>query len=216
MQYLVSIVLGYLIGAINPSYIIGAVKGVDLKKKGSGNAGASNALILLGKATGVICALLDIGKTCLAVAVVGWIFPDFPYAMPLTALFCVVGHIFPFYLKFKGGKGLACLGGAFLIFDWRVFLIVLALEIVLALIVDYICIVPLSASVAFPAIYAIMTRDLVGMVMLCGITVIMVIKHIENLKRIRAGTELRLSFLWNKNREVERIKQNIDNFEEKR
>ena len=62
MEYIHCAVMGYLIGTINPSYIIAKIKGFDIRKKGSGNAGASNALILFGKIMGVICALLDIAK----------------------------------------------------------------------------------------------------------------------------------------------------------
>ena len=67
MEYLYCVLIGYFVGCFNPSYILGRIKGVDVKKKGSGNAGASNALMLFGKLMGVICALIDIFKTFFAI-----------------------------------------------------------------------------------------------------------------------------------------------------
>lgn len=111
MNTVVCFLLGYFVGTINPSYFLGRIKGVDIRKKGSGNAGGSNALILFGKTAGVLCSLFDIFKAFLMIRLTEHLFPDFPLAFPLTACAVILGHIFPFYMKFRGGKGLACLGG---------------------------------------------------------------------------------------------------------
>ena len=106
MEYICCGLIWYFIGTINPSYFIAKRRGFDIRTKGSGNAGASNALILFGKLLGIICALLDIAKAYLAILLTEALFPEFRYAYAITGVACVIGHIFPFYMKFKGGKGL--------------------------------------------------------------------------------------------------------------
>lgn len=211
MEYIVCILIGYFLCCINPSYIIGKLRGVNLKKSGSGNAGASNALMHFGKMIGVFCALFDIMKAFAAIKICESIFPYTNYIFAVTSVAAIFGHIFPFYLKFKGGKGLACLGGVVLAFDWRYFLIILSIEIVLVLIVNYICFVPMTASVVFPISYAIIRRDIIGAIILLVPAVVIFIKHTENIKRIYKGTEVRFSYLWEKNKEVERVTSNQEN-----
>ncbi|MBQ8408514.1 MAG: glycerol-3-phosphate acyltransferase [Clostridia bacterium] len=210
MEYLGCVSIGYLIGAFNPAYILSKLKGFDIRQRGSGNAGASNALIVFGKLVGVICALLDIAKTCLAIWLTGAIFPGLPFSFVLTGSSCILGHIFPFYMRFRGGKGLACLGGMILMFDWRVFLIMLAVEAVIVLVTGYLCFVPMSASVIFSVTYGIMRRDLIGAAILLAVAAVILFRHKENIKRIRAGIEARFSYLWNKEKEIERLKKNSE------
>jgi len=209
MVYICCGLIGYLIGTINPSYLIAKKRGFDIRTKGSGNAGASNVLILFGKLLGVICALLDIVKAYLAILLADSLFPEFRYAYAVTGAACVLGHVFPFYMRFKGGKGLACLGGIVLYFNWKVFLTMLAVAIAIALLTDYICFVPITASIAFPFVYGFMEKDLWGPGILSVVTVVMLIKHIENLQRIKSGTEMRLSYLWKPDAEIERLKNNL-------
>ncbi len=208
MEYFVSIFIGYLIGTINPSYIYGKIRGVDIRKSGSTNAGASNALILFGKAMGIICAILDIAKTCFAIWFVGKLFPDFEAYLAVTGAACIIGHIFPFYMNFKGGKGLACLGGVVLMYGQLFFVIFLAFEILVAVISRYICFVPITASGIMTLVYAIHTGNVVGTVCLFIATLIIWFKHIENIKRIKNGSEMRISYLWNKEKEIKRLKDN--------
>ena len=204
MKYVLCILIGYLIGTINPSYIIAKLRGFDIREKGSKNAGASNALILFGKVIGVGCALLDIVKATFAIWLCGKLFPEIAYSFAVTGVACILGHVFPFYMKFKGGKGLACLGGMILAFDWRVFLIMLTIEIVVAIVTDYICFVPLTASVIFPVVYGIMRRDVWGALIVALILPLMLYKHKENLRRIKQKTEMPFSFLWNKDKALEK------------
>lgn len=200
MKYVLCLLIGYVTGTINPSYIIARLRGFDIREKGSGNAGASNALILFGKVLGIGCALFDIAKAAFAIWLCGRLFPGLACSLAITGVACILGHVFPFYMKFKGGKGLACLGGMILAFDWRVFLIMLAAEIVLAIVTDYICFVPLTASAVFPILYGLMRRDLWGALIIALILPLMLYKHKENLKRIKQKTELPFSFLWNKDK----------------
>lgn len=211
MPYIFTILISYCICCINPSYIIGRIRGVNVKKSGSKNAGASNALLLFGKTVGVACAIFDILKAFFAIKLCTHIFSDVPCIFAVAAVASILGHIFPFYIKFRGGKGLACLGGAFLAYDWRFFCIMFVIEVVFVLIVNYICFAPLTASVIFPVYYGIMHQDFISALILCIPAVVMFIKHIENLKRIMQGTEVRFSYLWNKGDEAERVTKNVEN-----
>ena len=206
MHYLWCVLMGYLTGTLNPSYLAARLKGVDIRKKGSGNAGASNALILFGKSVGVLCALFDIAKAAVIIRLAMALFPDAPHVFAQTAAACILGHIFPFYMKFRGGKGLACLGGAILAYHPLVFAAMLTLEIVLVLVTKYICFVPITASVIFAILYGVLERDPVGGALLAVVSAVIFQKHIENLHRIRKGSELRVSYLWNRDKEVERLR----------
>ena len=205
MYIFVCLVIGYAVGMINPSYIIAKIKGFDIRKKGSGNAGGSNALITMGKAVGVACILFDIAKSYAAVKLACAIFPEGRLAFACAAVGTVYGHIFPPYMGFKGGKGLACLGGSVLAFDPIVFLIMLGAEVIVVFATNYICFVPVTASVAFPVVYGIMTGDLAGALVLCLITAAIFFRHRENFVRIRKGTEMRFSYLWKKDEEQDRV-----------
>lgn len=204
MKYVFCILIGYLIGTINPSYIIAKLQGFDIREKGSKNAGASNALILFGKVLGVGCALFDIAKAAFAIWLCAKLFSELAYSFAVTGVACILGHVFPFYMKFRGGKGLACLGGMILAFEWRVFLVMLAIEIVVAFVTDYICFVPMTASAIFPFVYLIMRRDVPGALIIALILPLMLYKHKENLKRIKQKTEMPFSFLWNKEKALEK------------
>ena len=214
-HYLICIVMGYAIGAINPAFFIAKLHGVDIKKSGSKNAGASNTLILFGKLQGIFCALFDIAKAFFVVRLAQYIFPELIWAFAVTSVACIFGHVFPFYMNFKGGKGLACLGGMILSYDWRVFLVLLAAELAIVLLTDYICFVPITASLVFPIIYGFMRKDLVGAMILGISTLLMLYKHRENLDRIKSGTEAHFSLLWNKEREIDRIREKFEEEEKK-
>ncbi len=208
MEIFGCLLIGYLVGAFSPSYIFGALSGFDIRKRGSGNAGASNVIIVFGKAAGAVCAVIDIAKACLALWITGKLFPDFAYAFPITGTSCILGHIFPFYMKFRGGKGLACLGGVILMTDVRLFLVMISVELLVVLIVNYLCVVPMSASVVYALIYGVTNQDILGACIFMVAAVVMFFKHMDNLKRIKNGTEVHFSYLWNKDKEIARIKEN--------
>lgn len=207
MKVLYCCLIGYLIGSINPSYFLGKIHGFDIRKKGSGNAGASNTLILFGKLEGALCAVFDIFKAYFAITLTEAMCPDFSLTLPITATCCILGHIFPFYINFRGGKGFASLGGIILKYDWRLFAIMLLFASVIALIIDYICFVPICSSAFFALFYGLKEKCIIGTFIFLLSAVVIFIKHIENLIRIKNGTELHLSFLWNKNAEFDRIQQ---------
>ena len=210
LKLLICALIGYLIGTVNPSYIVSRCRGFDIRKKGSGNAGASNAVMVLGKVIGIVCALLDIAKACAAIALTDTLFPELSYGFVVTGAACILGHIFPFYMGFRGGKGLASLGGMILMFQWKIFLIMLALELVLVLVTGYICFVPMTASVAFAILYGVMRKDLFGAILLLIVSLVILLKHRENLRRIRLGVEAKISYLWNAEKEQERLRRNAE------
>ncbi|MCR5322863.1 MAG: glycerol-3-phosphate acyltransferase [Lachnospiraceae bacterium] len=217
MGYAISILGGYLIGTINPSYIIARIKGFDIRKSGSGNAGGSNAVITMGGKIGILCSLLDILKAYMVVVLTVRFFPECTYVRSASSVAVILGHMFPFYMGFKGGKGLACLGGTILAYDPMLFVIMLTMAVVIAFVTDYIVFVPLTVSVIYPIIYCYMDHKVIGtkqavisMLILFIATLFMWNRHFENLKRIKNGTEAHLSYLWKKDKELERIKGAVD------
>lgn len=205
IEIIICIVFGYLVGCINLSYLFSKMKGYDIREFGSKNAGASNVIILMGKKVGAIVALVDIMKAYVAVKVLIWMFPDLPLAGVLAGTAVILGHIFPFYMGFRGGKGFASIGGTILALDYRMFLILLLVAIFVAFITDYICFAPMSVSLIFPAAHGLMQSSASSALILYVASAFIWYRHIENLKRIRNGTELKFSFLWNRKAEAERL-----------
>ncbi len=208
MRYGLFFLISYLVGSVNPAYLLARLRGIDIRKRGSGNAGASNALLLFGKLRGALCAVFDILKAFAVTLAAKLSFPEDTLLFAVAASACILGHIFPFYMEFRGGKGLACLAGIFLALDLRVFGILLACEVVVALITNYLCVVPMTAAVALPLIYGGMTRDGAAALLLSIVGFVVLWRHFENVRRILLGRELRLSYLWNKEAETSRMKAN--------
>lgn len=192
MQYLIVILLGYLLGSSNMAYWISLYKKVDIRGNGTGNLGASNATVLLGWGAGVIVALHDGGKAFLSVLLAKALFPNVEYAGVVAGVACVLGHIYPFYLKFKGGKGLASLVGVAIALDWRVALAVFVLLIAVTLITDFIALGTISVSIATPLGLWLTTHNWMIPLILCIATVVMIFKHMDNIKRICNKTEIGL------------------------
>jgi len=205
MEAIVCAGLGYLIGSINPAYLFSRLRGFDIRHRGSGNAGATNVLLTVGKLAGVLCALLDILKAFCAYRLGKRLFPMLQFAGILAGAFCILGHIFPVWMGFHGGKGLACIGGMILAHNWKIFLIMLLFEIILTLAVNYICVMAMSASILFTVVYAWTTHDWIGTAVLAAVAVVVQFKHIENVKRIMQGTEFHVSYLWDKEAEIKRL-----------
>lgn len=204
-EVLLCILIGYALGNFNPAYVFAKRKGYDARVDGSGNAGASNAFILVGKTAFFVTALFDIMKAFAACRLCRALFPSLPLAWQIGGVACVLGHIFPVLLRFHGGKGLACLGGVVLSWNWKIFLILLALAALIAYVTNYLCFVAPTMSLLFPAVYYWKTRFLPGFLILLIPAVPTILKHVENFRRIRAGTEARFSYLWDKQSELERL-----------
>ena len=198
-------VIGYVIGNFNPAFLIAKRKGYDARVDGSGNAGATNVLLLAGGKAFFATAILDIAKAFISCRLCRSLFPSLPVAEQLGGVACILGHMYPLALRFHGGKGLASLGGVVLSFSWKAFLVLLALAFAIAFITNYVCFVAPAMSVIFPGWYYWETRFLPALLILLIPAVPIFLKHVENFRRIREGTEMRMCYLWNKEKELKRI-----------
>lgn len=207
MNAILCLIFGYFIGTINPSYIFGKLRGMDIREGGSGNAGATNATLLMGKAVGFLCAILDIAKAFIACKTATHLFPSLTDAGVVAGCGCILGHIFPVWMGFAGGKGLACLGGMVLAYDWRILCILLLAELVLIAFINYICLIAITGSAAFTVVYYFQSGDLLGTALLAAVAVVILIKHIPNLRRIADGSELKIRYLWDKEGETRRVQE---------
>lgn len=197
--------IGYAIGNINPAYIVGLRKGYDIRKRGSGNPGATNLMLLEGKKAGAFVTAFDISKAAVSVGLARNLFPRCKSAGELAGAGCVIGHMYPVLMKFRGGKGLACLGGVILSFGVNDFLLSLFFESILLLATRYLCLVPVTASALYPVYHGVTSGNWEGAAILGSLALPIFNKHRENFERIKSGKELKLDFLWDKDGELERI-----------
>ena len=192
MRYLIAAVLGYLLGCSNMAYYLAKWKRADLRSAGSGNLGASNATVLLGWKAGVLVAVHDAGKALLAVLLAGGLFPGTENIGAVAGVASVLGHIFPFYLKFKGGKGFASYIGMTIALNWKLALCILAAVVLVTIITDYIVCGTLTTIISVPVYMGITSHSfLLAGILLIG-TAVILYKHRENFPRMLNGTELGL------------------------
>ena len=192
MRYLIALVLGYFLGSSNMAVYIAKLKKADLTAAGSGNLGASNATILLGWRAGILVGIHDIGKAALAVILARLLFPEVEYIGAVAGVASVLGHIFPFYLKFKGGKGFASYIGMTLALNWKLALCVIAAVVIVTLITDYIVCGTFTTIISVPVYMGITTGSfLLAGILLIG-TAVIFYKHRENIPRMLNGTEIGL------------------------
>ena len=154
MIRLICLLIGYACGLFQTSYIYGKTKGIDIRELGSGNAGTTNALRELGAKAGAITFIGDCLKCVVAVIIVKLIFGNsHTESIKLLGLYAgagtILGHNFPFYMNFKGGKGIAATAGLILSFDWRVTLIALATFLLALFITHYVSVGSLLVYVVF-------------------------------------------------------------------
>ena len=188
-MFYIFIIIAYLLGSISPSTILGRLAGVDIKKEGSGNAGTTNALRVLGKKAALITLVVDICKGVIAV-LLGSI--SGPLCSYICALAVFVGHIWPVFFKFKGGKGVATAFGAILAVNWKVGLLALAIAVILTVITKRMSVGSIAAAVGMVVLAVVFEKAFwpYGAV----IAVIIIIKHRGNIKRLIKGEEPPISF----------------------
>ncbi|MBB4822841.1 glycerol-3-phosphate acyltransferase PlsY [Sporosarcina luteola] len=199
--------IGYAIGCLHGSVVAQWISGVNLKETGVKNAGASNALIVLGKRYGALVAIIDIGKGILAVIAVRLLSnqfdldPEYSTLLLFTVGAAVIfGHNFPFYMKFNGGKGTATVIGVLFAIDWRFGLAGLFLFIAVALLSDILVMGVFMLYVTLMAM-AIWLDGYWPILIAAMLFIMAVWKHTENIKRIRAGTEPRIRESFRKKKE---------------
>ena len=189
ISILICCVLGYLIGTINPAAIIAKLKKHNLTQSGTGNLGATNTMLAFGLRYGVFVLAFDLFKAFFAVLLASALFPEHPTAGLWAGFLTVVGHIYPFQLRFKGGKGSACFAGVVLASHPPLFPLLLVICVTLGLLIDYAFVVPVSAVLLFPILAVWRTRSLAVFLITLSMGLLIIHQHRENFRAVRAGTE---------------------------
>ena len=212
MIRIVCIVIGYVFGLFQTAYIYGKMKGIDIRKVGSGNAGTTNALRAFGTGVGVLVFAGDCLKCLLAVVIVrntiGRAYPDIRFLLGVyAALGCILGHNFPFYMNFKGGKGIASTAGLVLGYPWQMVIVCMISFFAPALLTHYVSLGSLILNITVVAGTVVCGQK--GMLGLTGhaltelyVVIILIAalafyQHRENIGRLLAGKE-RKTYLFKK------------------
>ncbi len=204
-------VISYLLGSLNFSIILSeVVKKKDIRKSGSGNAGATNMMRTYGIKAAVVTMLGDIFKVAIGIlvafAILGvpmkYIFTNPADAAEIqrvmlykefAGLFCVLGHIFPLYFKFKGGKGVAACTGMVIIVDWRIALILFVIFVSVILISKWISLGSIVIAILYPVLIFVFYKNWILSLVALLFTAIVIIAHRENIKRLIKGEENKIS-----------------------
>lgn len=196
IKFVILLLIAYMLGNISPSTILAKAKGIDIKKAGSGNAGTTNALRVLGAKAAVITLVIDIGKGFLAVFIAGMFLN--PMQVSFCALAVFLGHVWPLLLEFKGGKGVATAFGALLALNWQLALICLGIVVLVVLVTRMVSLGSVTAALAFPLLAYFMEKEFLpaGICM----ALILIFKHRANIARILSGNESKLSFKKKENK----------------
>ena len=196
MMPLLVVAIAYLLGAIPFGYLLVRWKtGVDIRSKGSGNIGATNVLRTTGRAAGVATLLLDIGKGYLAVWLAGRLTEQSPWAMSAAAVAVMLGHAYPVFLKFQGGKAVASVVGAFLCLAPGALGAVMIVFVAVVAWTKHISMGSITGAAVLPlAVWLIELPPfpVEAASILCGAFIIY--RHSSNIRRLRAGTENVFSF----------------------
>lgn len=194
MNIILAIVIGYFLGNINASYILGRVfKGVDIREKGSSNAGASNAVIVFGWKFGAATFLIDAFKAAVAMWIVKYITNGNTDLAILAGVMAMVGHIYPVFMKFKGGKGIASILGMMLGLNGFIALVLYVTIVIGALITNYLVIGELFILILFPIAVYLFGYSNFAVVLIIFACLLSAFKLRENFSRTFKGTEQKLS-----------------------
>lgn len=192
MRSVLCLSVGYLIGSLNPAMLVAKLKNVDLRKEGSGNPGATNTMVVMGLRFGLFVLLFDVLKTFFARRLARILFPQLYLAGLLGACGAVVGHMFPFYMNFNGGKGVACYAGLVLSYDFGAFLLMLAFGVTLMFTFNYGIVAPVAIAVVFPLLVLWQTGDVWMWLATAAVGALIIYKHRENFARIKRGEEMKV------------------------
>lgn len=202
--YFIVAILAYCLGSISFSVIISKkMAGFDVREKGSKNAGSTNVLRTVGKKAAVLTLICDILKGVVAVLIavlLGNIVEgtDSALLVQIAGLFAVIGHTFPVFFKFKGGKGVATALGVLFVANWQIALICLVFALLVMVITRIVSLGSLAAAVLFPVLTIFIHDNYVatGNYLLFGILMaaLVIYNHRTNIKRLATGTENKVSF----------------------
>ena len=203
MLRILLLIIGYFIGNIETGYIFGKLNKMDIRNYGSGNAGATNTLRVLGPKAGLIVFLGDFCKSLIPCLVVRYIFRDnvsLSYVYMLyIGLGVVLGHNFPFYLGFKGGKGVASTAGIIMALDIRIAAVCLAIFIVIVAVTRYVSLASIVVMIIFIGMSHMLVKTSYGFtdgtspmefrLLVVVIGFLSIFMHRANIKRLLSGTE---------------------------
>lgn len=206
LELSVKTLLAYLLGALLGSLVLGRLRGVDIRHAGSGNAGATNALRTQGKLFALSVLVIDIGKGVLAVRYLPQaslpgvpVDPEIPRTwLTLACGFAViVGHVYPVWFGFRGGKGVATLIGIVGALDARLLLPVIASWLVVLVLTGYVGLASMLAGAALIVFVYFLEPGNTALLCFCAaIEILVIFTHRGNIARMRAGNEHRLQRLW--------------------
>jgi glycerol-3-phosphate acyltransferase PlsY len=186
--------VSYLLGSIPTGYVWCQARGIDIRKVGSGNIGATNVMRTLGKPIGIAVLLIDAAKGWVPVFMAPVFFPELDRsALQIVCCIAVVaGHNWTCWLRFKGGKGMATSGGALLAMLPVPLLCALVVWGVLFAIWRYVSLASIGAAIAVPVATAVVLRDRTLIIFTTALGALAIYKHRSNIQRLRAGTENRI------------------------
>ena len=203
MLRILLLIIGYFIGNIETGYIFGKLNKMDIRNYGSGNAGATNTLRVLGPKAGLIVFFGDFCKSLIPCLVVRYIFRDnvsLSYVYMLyIGLGVVLGHNFPFYLGFKGGKGVASTAGIIMALDYRIAFVCLAIFILIVAITRYVSLASIVVMIIFIGMSHMLVKTNYGFtdgsspmefrLLIVIVGFLSIFMHRANIKRLLNGTE---------------------------
>lgn len=200
--YLTVAIVAYAIGSINFAVILSRkLAGFDVREKGSKNAGTTNVLRTVGKKAALFTLILDILKGVIAVLIAIlakkiWSQIDVNTLKYIAGFLAILGHTFPIFFEFRGGKGVATAIGVLLMLNWKIGLICLIFGLVIIAATKMVSLGSISAAILFPILTIFLQEDIniVGILVSFAIAVLVVFNHRTNIKRIKEGKENKLSF----------------------
>ncbi|WKA52646.1 glycerol-3-phosphate 1-O-acyltransferase PlsY [Planococcus liqunii] len=196
MDILLPVLLAYLLGSIPSALWIGKIfYNTDIRTKGSGNLGATNTFRTLGAKAGIVVTVLDILKGTAATLIPLYI--DTNIHPLIFGVIAVVGHMFPVFAKFKGGKAVATSGGILLGYQWPLFLVAVAVLLItlkITKMVSLSSIILAVVAVIYTTIYAINTGDYLFLAVIIVLATFIIYRHRANIGRIKAGTEPKIKW----------------------
>ncbi len=196
LEYVFVCLGAYLLGAIPFGYIIYLLlSGKDIRSEGSGNIGATNVTRRAGPVAGVVTLLLDFAKGLFAVLMAGWLAGGNPWVVAITGFAVVLGHVFPVYLKFHGGKGVATAVGVYAGLAPRPLLLALLLFVLLFALFRYVSLGSILGVASVPLWMLLLgASSRPALVCAFATAALIIARHYSNIQRLLAGTEHRLQF----------------------
>lgn len=193
-KYLVLCFIGYCIGSLNSSILVSKLYKKDVRNEGSKNAGLTNTLRVLGKKAAIMVLVMDVLKGVIVTGIGYLMIQDSDHGAIIGGLFTVIGHIFPVFFGFKGGKGILISLSVLFMCDYRIAFIGLGLFILIVAATRYVSLGSIAGMVLAPVLSVVFRHDLFFIICICILSILTVFMHRGNIKRLTQGKENKLSF----------------------